>query len=851
MVFKMDMTSRLNDIICKYDIDSGFPEYKKYCKALKLINNFFDKFTSQQPVMLVAYRQIDLDIIRSHVKSNIVFDTMLVDFMNMPTFDVSKFQSHQCVVLVSYTGRREVSHALNQAHISHEFIYDYFLENDLNIQHEYYDYLQSVYFGADDGIVPDFYYHSAYREIFFEKKVYESSETEILRAFYLKRIIFMLLDIKDFLYAKKYVDEYVKYKYTNYEKLLLAWNDIDKMLADIKNKLSQKSSLNTIMFWLDALSFGEVEDMPFLNNVESVNFTRAYSSSPFTAYTFANILTGKKTVDDDGWKYYSNIPIEDAVFIRELENNGISFVCCKYAPNKLPDMYYTKELTYPLKPTTEYFWAAVTEFLDRDEPLFILTHEMQQTHPPCVSIANDGKDIFWSRRPFPDMENELLKNQRIESTKYADDQLKFYSNLIPENINKIFMSDHGTQAPNDIRRYHVLLKIQAPDLKPEIVDDLFSYLDFHKLISWLYNREEIVLNSVFRSYVEIQDVDFHSPRVIKTLFKNPSVMSADNLLGFRAVVTHEEFYMCRNDGMETFYWTRPANTPIAIGRLNELRKLCGDYVISSDNNDFFKFSRYSYKAIERYLQRTHIQRELQLKSVREAFSLLRGKNVAIRTGGYQACKLLRILCPDLIDTVKFVIDINKNCQASYYGMNIITPDEMQAHSIDLVIIPVLPKINNKLYRTLNVELKTVGSPPTTMITDYIYDIKHKIQIQQLFAQFEGKTVAVRTGGIGTVDMFNVISPDALNRIRYIVDRNESCLACDFGIDVITPERANELQIDVYIVPCYDDNIIAEIKNELSNSSSQIIYLKDCAGNYDYIDLEYYSFKQEDLVDFPF
>ena len=61
-----DITSELNNIIVRYSIDSGFPGFGQYCKAVELIRSYFSGFAKDDRVLLVASCQTDLKYIRSH-----------------------------------------------------------------------------------------------------------------------------------------------------------------------------------------------------------------------------------------------------------------------------------------------------------------------------------------------------------------------------------------------------------------------------------------------------------------------------------------------------------------------------------------------------------------------------------------------------------------------------------------------------------------------------------------------------------------------------------------------------------------------------------------------------------------
>jgi hypothetical protein len=790
--------------------------------------------------MLVASSETDLAYIKSHIECEAEFEERIFeDWTFKKPINASLFadKNLDIIVIVSYYGYKKIMHEFSINGIKSISMYEYFIENGLLLEHNYYDFIMSKYATVSERTAKNtssfnFKYFSGYYEIYCEKKIQYLSKNNVLKEFYLKRIIFMCLYIKDFVYAKKYIDEYVLEKYSCSDELMAAWTEIEELLMRIKNALLNKNAKDAIMFWVDGINNKEAKKIPFLNNLEknSVSFEKAYTAAPWTSQVLKAIMCGKYSVDDKSY-LIENISSENSPFLRVLEKNGINFICCSFLKSYFDKHYASKENIDKCTATSMCFWSAISEILRHKKPTFILAHELANTHYPWISISNERERL--------DHNNSA---QKEESLLYAGEQLEFYSSLLPENMIKIFMSDHSTGKYRHYYYFNVLLKLQGTGLKAKKVEKIFSYIKFHKLIEWLYNPSSILFEKLFSDYAEVQDVDYYNRRSMNLKLQH----GIHEMFGIRAIITDNETYVIKNDGVELFYNNKFGKDAISLERLNKLRTMAGNYHIDPWSDKKFKNSQYVWMLKDNYFKRCGEFEQRKKQTIRTLFEKLKGKSVAVRTGELSTLYMLLLLHPDLNGVVKYVIDEDKSCMAGLFGgIKIISPEDIDNHNIDVIVIPSFGnacknfKNELKAYKEKIVCLYEYLAENDVKCTinffryeislcdfEYLltFEMKQKIQrIRALFEELKGKTIALRTGGGASRRLLYLLRPDLNGSVKYIIDNKENCECSSFDWAKVIPlKEVENYEIDVIIMPSF--GLRETLKEELNEYKTQTINL---------------------------
>ena len=134
----------------------------------------------------------------------------------------------QTVIVVSLIGYREISHELTLRGIKHICLYDYFIEQGLILSREFYDYRIAFGMNYSDWDIPGAPgLRIPYFELYYNKKKYREAEKSFLQAHYLKRAIFDCLNMRDFLYAFKYMEEYISRFPDNADDIIAARHEIE------------------------------------------------------------------------------------------------------------------------------------------------------------------------------------------------------------------------------------------------------------------------------------------------------------------------------------------------------------------------------------------------------------------------------------------------------------------------------------------------------------------------------------------------------------------------------------------------------------------------------------------------
>lgn len=96
------------------------------------------------------------------------------------------------------------------------------------------------------------------------------------------------------------------------------------------------------------------------------------------------------------------------------------------------------------------------DILQSEKPVCSVIHEISSTHPPYISFGLSGDMYFssavWGHEISNDR-NRLIVKQREESRRYTDDILKLYSDILPDNDYKIYLSDHGH---TELDKFHTI-----------------------------------------------------------------------------------------------------------------------------------------------------------------------------------------------------------------------------------------------------------------------------------------------------------------------------------------------------------------------------------------------------------
>lgn len=686
----MDINLELAELIHKYHVDEFSPFFYRSCRAEGLAKKIYE---SLDDVVLVGTKHIDIVWFQRTVCGRDVTAILLGE--ENADEQLRKFENYKGVFLmISYYGRDEAMVRLLESGLHAVCLYEEFEKEGILFTDNFYDvYGEECIKRWSNEPTRDFTVFDI-NKIFFDHRRRFELETDLnKRRTALKKVIFDCVYAKDFLTLKKYIDVFQKqFEGEERERYLSFYKEVEKLLAKIKSALADRGQRDCIMIWLDELEYGEDEDMTFLHglNDSSLVFPNVYTVTPHTSHTLKTIFAKRRPIEEESHKLIQ-MDRENSIFLAALEQHNYKFqyygeenLGFRFRGGYIARHYYSLYYSF-----TQTYWDVIGDILKHsaEDSLFCVLHELFQTHLPFVSMGLTGEQylryIEWLPGCLPD--EKIYGRQALESREYVDRQLEFFGGLLPDEMFKIYMSDHGHTF---FGRYHCILKIQQKDLKPQICEDLLSWYDFDKLFFGLIDGKSVNELNIQNDYVVIQDTEYYGrDLIIHDLKKRKISPLLLNDHGFQGVVTKVDLFMCYNDGRELYQKICNDECMVTDERLEYMRGITSRKRIDLSTEEKFRYSRLLQQIVERCRTRTAERQEEKLNIIRNVFAEIpEGKILALRGGGLSSLRLLMLLDENSRKKVRYVIDADKECYAGKVGVKVISVEEADGYQIEKVII---------------------------------------------------------------------------------------------------------------------------------------------------------------------
>lgn len=672
-------------LIIKYGIGNCYYKFATKLKCIELLNQRLIEIQSRKKrIILVSDNNNELQYVSSLIDESVNYQLLFVNSRDNANILKKECSDLSYILNISYYHKNRIQNILYCTGLKAVSLYDFLEVNGIELEGNFYDIFQGNYYNFHSGKESRDYADMDLNAIFFyQRRKYEKEEDVILKQLYLQKIIFICCFSRDFILLKKYIAEYVNCKYEHYDRYADFWKETEELLENIRKRVKNRTE-DIIFFWLDALEYGDDSTMPFLKNLDSqaMVFDEAFTVTPFTQASAKNLFCSSKVIDDHSYRI-TNINRETSSLIRRLEENGYEFRY--YGILKTMDKVRSKEIITFYTPASLIYWYAIRDILHNDRKMFCVLHEILHTHQPYISMGLTGEEYSFRERTLecPEEEKRIQERQILQSREYVDRQIEFYNGFLSEDTYKIFASDHGH---TQYGRYHTIMKILQKNIKPCRVETLFSYLDFDKLISYLLKWDTLTIKDLEREYVEIQDIDYYFGPFLQSIIKQRSHIS-EYCFGYRGVITKNEIYIKYKNNRSYLLKRDKSEGIIERGRIEYLDKIAGNYSIDVYNDEKFLYSRYIYMVYENYLKRNKERDEKIKKTLNEILERL-GKEgtIALRGGGSHSFMLLHDLTWEHRNQIKYIIDNNKDCLSSSFGIPIIGLEEIKNKHISNVII---------------------------------------------------------------------------------------------------------------------------------------------------------------------
>lgn len=677
----LNINEQLDEWIIEYGIDRYHPRFAKRKIARGLIREFLNQYRNQE-VIFVAASLTDSNYIWEECYGILsIKDTVLYDQIETYPW---KDKAGRAVIIVSFYGRREAMARLHRHNIKAGSVYDYiFQRGEIILEGNYYDVFGEEYHTYQKKPTYDCKFYDVNAIFFHDRRNYEIAQDKAIKELYLSRVIFDCVYVKEWELTEKYINEYVKLGGTAAAKYEAFLQKVKELISAIKEELAVRQKDDIVIFWLDALEYGEDKDMLYLRSLseKAVDFVNAYTVTPYTHSAAKSLFAHKYVVDDRAYKIKID---KDASFIQEIEERGFNFqfyTMLYQVDDSVRGRYYQNMFT----PFTEVCWNAINDILISEKKMCAVIHEVFATHTPYVSFGLAGNEHFYAKDSLnilSDEEKRIRDRQALESRVYIDNVLKFYSDLLPDNTYKIYMSDHGH---TELERFHTIFRIVHKKILPQQIKGVFSYINFDKLIyTMLENNNDF--SEIVSEYALIQDVDYYF-KVTLQLYLQGKGYSVNSLWGYKGIVTDQHRYIRYNDGREVCYNKEYDKQPITKEKIEQLRRLCTTYPSDIIQDEQFRYARNLYKTQQNYMKRNG-EYEAEKKRVIAALfdELTDSSKIAIRGGGRHTWFLWFTLEQKTQRKISYVIDSDPKCMAAKLGVEIIGMDDLESKEIDTVII---------------------------------------------------------------------------------------------------------------------------------------------------------------------
>ncbi len=676
-----DIDRELEEIIIKYKIDRFHPRYSKRKEALRYLGEYFRDYGKDKMILVSA---CDTDSL--YIQEDLCLKHVDVINYNQVTPEILKDikTTYKRAVVISYYSRKEIISHLASCGIQAISIYDYLETRGLFLEGNYYDIFGEQYHEFSDGKATYDYKHIDMNAIFFcDRRGYEVSGEKVVKEMYLTKMIFDCVYTKNFMLAERYIQEYSSKKFPYEKEYSQFQSEVRLLLESIQQRLSKRHKEDMIIFWLDALEYGEDKDMPFLSSMAgaSIDFENAYTVTPYTNPTARTLFAGERTVDDRAFK--RNISSESS-FIKNIQNKGYTFKFYTYL-KQIDESVETCTTQNIYTPLSEVCWNAISDMLQAPSKICAVIHEFPHTHSPYISFGLTGEGYSFKEAVgeiLDSHEAEVREGQIIESRKYADDILAFYNKLLPAKVYKVFMSDHGHTV---FDKYHTIFRVAQKDIKPRKIKRVFSYINFERLILLLLDKKQD-FSCALSDYAIVQDVDYYNEKYLKVLL-SMKTFDLYGMFGYQGIITEKDRYIRYNDGRVEYMNTRSGGGRLTQEREEYLRNICPSYPEDMIEEEKFRYSRNVYRTFKNYYSRNGDFEKKKRQAVRELFDTVpQGSIIAVRGGGEHTVQLWFTLDWPQREKIHYIIDTNRECIASRLGAEVIAPEDIEKKDIDTVVI---------------------------------------------------------------------------------------------------------------------------------------------------------------------
>ena len=147
--------------------------------------------------------------------------------------------------------------------------------------------------------------------------------------------------------------------------------EVEALLLKIKRCFLERNNKDVVMYWLDALEYGDDKDvMPFLKSLDesALCMDNMYTVTPSTHPTFRTLFAKRRVIEEQSYNL-KRMTKEDSRLIKELEKRGYSFVCYGHWV-KNEEYFRANRYVYKNADFTYVFWTFLKDVMMEPEKKF-------------------------------------------------------------------------------------------------------------------------------------------------------------------------------------------------------------------------------------------------------------------------------------------------------------------------------------------------------------------------------------------------------------------------------------------------------------------------------------------------
>lgn len=372
-------------------------------------------------------------------------------------------------------------------------------------QCEYIDIYEEL---ENAGLKIDFNFfneQNVYTELYRYKDLYQKALTENEREDYLDKLIALYLKIRDFYYAKHFIDEYIKAGYSKSSEYGKMMEEIDGLCDEVK-KINAGRKDDIMIHLVDSMRamdvYGRDENGNFKLNMfktyqqDAVVYTEAYSTGSATYESMLGTIKQKLPFEENVYEDNHFIfDIEEFELLDRLHKQKMPirfYVSEEYRiMNRHEDITMVEQLHMP-----EKLWTIACDLAVADKPTFCFSYYPWELHFPmlCGYMHNEPKIKQFADVGLEDM-SDFIERQHKDCMDYVDKQFAYYQDFYSRDSLLVLMADHSQPIYDPKRNVpyfmfnddkdrvsHVTFMMIDRRLEAGVHDELISMLDFNKIM---------------------------------------------------------------------------------------------------------------------------------------------------------------------------------------------------------------------------------------------------------------------------------------------------------------------------------------------------------------------------------